>query len=203
MGAPFMSFSGFCCQFCRRSPSSWVRGTQTACLSYLDSSYFGSDGTFFSFSFNSQPLLGALCLRSVCAPLPNRHSRVGAASGWPGDRGNHCADDGSWLSRHLPPPWHASGHEPHSAAEGNLLQIKQLAFQFCRPLFGSTLNLTLTGCCPLPTRVQVSAWSVSFIRADFPSSILSPLGMHCWSVVQRLCSGLHFAGQKSSWQAFL
>ena len=47
--------------------SSWVRGAQTACLSYLDSSYFGSDGTFFSFSFNSQPLLGAVAHRETAA----------------------------------------------------------------------------------------------------------------------------------------
>jgi hypothetical protein len=39
------------------APSSWVKGTQTACPSCLDSSYFDSDGTFFSFSFSSQPLL--------------------------------------------------------------------------------------------------------------------------------------------------
>ena len=67
MDAPLISFSGFCCPFCRRSPSSWVRGAQTACLSYLDSSYFGSDGTFFSFSFNSQPFLGAVAHRETAA----------------------------------------------------------------------------------------------------------------------------------------
>ena len=172
MDAPLISFSGFCCPFCRRSPSSWVRGAQTACLSYLDSSYFGSDGTFFSFSFNSQPFLGALYRRSVCALLPKPNSRVGAASGSPGDRGNLRADDDSWLRRHLPPPWHETGHEPHSAAEGSPPQIKQLAFQFCRPLlFGSTLNFTLAECCPLPKRVQVSQDPLSFVREDFPSSI--------------------------------
>ena len=122
---------------------------------------------------------------------------ITGSSGSPGDRGNLRADDDSWLRRHLRPPWHATGHEPHSAAEGSPPQIKQLAFQFCRPLlFGSTLNFTLAECCPLPKRVQVSQDPLSFVREDFPSSILSSLGMNCWRLAQRLYSGLHFAGQK-------
>ena len=63
------------------SPSSWVRGTQTACLSYLDSSYFRSDGTFFSFSLNSQPLLGALC-RRICLRTPSESTLTCGGRQW-------------------------------------------------------------------------------------------------------------------------
>ena len=67
--------------------------------------------------------------RSVCA-LPNRNSRVGGRQWLTGDRGNLRADDGSRLRRPLPPPWHASGHEPHNVAQGNPSQIKQVVFNF-------------------------------------------------------------------------
>ena len=118
---PSFRFSDFCCQFCRRSPSSWVKGTQTACPSCLDSSYFDSDGTFLSFSFSSQREHFAEDLfahsfwietRAWGPPVTDRETTA------------ICVQMMTSLRRDLPLLWHASGHEPHSAAEGSPPQIR-------------------------------------------------------------------------------
>ena len=77
---PSFRFSDFCCQFCRRSPSSWVRGTQTACPSCLDSSYFDSDGTFFSFSFSTT--IAVSTLPKICLRTPSESKLARGGRQW-------------------------------------------------------------------------------------------------------------------------